>query len=100
MPAFVKTPRFILGAILVLWVLYVIYANYQFDLIKFYLLPFGVFVGMRVSSLILASAIFGAAVTLVIQWLWRRDVNSVSSVTAPPASAPSVSVPPTNKTIA
>ncbi len=97
MPSFMKTPRFIFGTILVLWVLYVIYANYQFDLIKFYLLPFGVFVGMRVSSLILASAIFGAALTLVIQWLWRRPSNNVSSVTAPPAS---VSVPPSSKTVA
>ncbi len=99
MPAFVKTPRFILATILLLWVLYMIFANYRVNVIEFHLVPL-VKVVTSVSSLILASAIFGAGVTLLIQWLWRRDVNSISSVTAPPPSAPSVSVPPTNKTIA
>jgi hypothetical protein len=93
MPAFVKTPKFILGTLLVLWVLYVVYANYQFDLIKFHLLPF-VFVGTRLSSLILGSAIFGSIVTLLIQWLWRRPSEVVVTPISPPSPMSSPPPPP------
>lgn len=99
MPAFVKTPRFIIATLLLLWVLYMIFANFRINVIEFHLVPL-VMIVMRVSSLAIASALFGAGVTLLVQWLFRRDVNIVSSVTIPPAPAPSVSVPPTNKTVA
>lgn len=88
MPAFAKNPKFIIGTIVVLWVLYVIYANFQFDLIKFYVLPFGVFIGVKLSTLIIGAMIFGSLATLIIQWLWRRPAEVV---TAAPPSAPRMS---------
>ncbi len=100
MPAFAKNPKFIIGTIVALWVLYVIYANYQFDLIKFHLFP-GFFIGTRLSSLIIGAAIFGSVATLVIQWLWRRSSNVAPTVVIAPApSTPTSTTAPINKTVA
>lgn len=87
MPAFVKNPKVIIGTLVILWVMYVIYANFQLDMVTFYLLPFNVLkLQLKLSAIIIGAAIFGAAATLVIQWLWRRPSNSSSSATA--SSAP------------
>ncbi|HEY6419937.1 MAG TPA: hypothetical protein VIX59_13115 [Candidatus Binataceae bacterium] len=89
MPAFVKTPRFIVGTILVLWVAYVLYANFQLDPVRFYLLPFHILeLQLRLSAVVIGAAVFGAIVTFVTQWLWRRSKNDspvtvVSSRTVP-----------------
>ena len=89
MPEFAKNPKVIIGTIVVLWVAYVIYANFQPRMVDFYLLPFGVVLQFKLSTVIVGSAIFGALATIIIQWLWRRPSNS-SSVTAPmsPPSTP------------
>ena len=83
MPAFVKSPKFIIGTIVVLWVAYVIYANFQPKTVDFYLLPFGVIVQFKLSTVIIGAAIFGAVATIVIHWLWRRPSNSSSAGSAP-----------------
>ncbi len=85
MPAFVKSPKFIIGTIVVLWVAYVIYANFQPKTVDFYLLPFGAIVQFKLSTVIIGAAIFGAVATIVIQWLWRRPSNSSSAPSAPPS---------------
>jgi hypothetical protein len=84
MPAFVKSPKFIIGTIVVLWVLYVIYANFQVDMVTFYLLPFNILkLQLKLSAVIIGAAIFGAVATIVIHWLWVRPSNSSTAVTAP-----------------
>ncbi|HLX36513.1 MAG TPA: hypothetical protein VKR29_01890, partial [Candidatus Binataceae bacterium] len=84
MPAFAKNPKVIIGVIVVLWVAYVIYANFQIEMVTFYLLPFNILkLQLRLSAVIIGAAIFGVAATLVVQWLWRRPSNSSSAVTAP-----------------
>jgi hypothetical protein len=91
MPAFAKNPKFIFGALVILWVLYVLYANFQIDMVTFYLLPFNILkLQLRLSAVIIGAAIFGAVVTIVIHYLWVRPSNSASSaVTAPiPPSTP------------
>src|SRR5208283_386610 len=61
MPAFVKSPKFIIGTIVVLWVAYVIYANFQIEMVTFYLLPFNILkLQLRLSAVIIGAAIFGA----------------------------------------
>src|SRR5271169_6267593 len=83
MPAFVKNPKFIIGTIVVVWVAYVIYANFQIDMVTFYLLPFNILkMQLRLSAVIIGAAIFGALATIVIHWLWVRPSNSSSSATA------------------
>jgi hypothetical protein len=99
MPAFVKNPKFIIGTIVVLWVAYVIYANFQIDMVTFYLLPFNILkLQLRLSAVIIGAAIFGALATIVIHWLWVRPSNSSSSATAPmPPPSPST---PRSSTVA
>lgn len=96
MPNFVKSPKFIISSIVALWVIYVIYANFQVDMVKFYLLPFGILtLQLKLSAIVIGSALFGAAVLFAIQYFWRRGSSNPSV----PSSA-TVAVPPSNKTIA
>jgi hypothetical protein len=90
MPAFAKSPKFIISTIVVLWVVYVIYANFQIDMVTFYLLPFNVMtLKLRLSAVIIGAALFGSIATIVIHWLWVRPSNSSSAVTTPTSpSAP------------
>ncbi len=84
MPAFGKSPKFIIGTIVVLWVAYVIYANFQIEMVTFYLLPFNILkLQLRLSAVIIGAAIFGAVATIVIHWLWGRPSKSSSAATAP-----------------
>ncbi len=88
MPAFAKNPKFIIGSLVVLWVAYIIYANFQPKTVDFYLLPFGVIIQFKLSSVIIGAAIFGVLATLTIQFMWRRPSNDASSVAAPISPAP------------
>ena len=88
MPAFAKNPKVIIGTIVVLWVAYIIYANFQPKFVDFYLLPFGVMLQFKLSTVIIGAAIFGVLATLIIQYLWRRPSNETSSVSAPSSPAP------------
>ena len=99
MPAFAKNPKIIIGTIVVLWVAYILYANFQPKVVDFYLLPFGVIIQFKLSSVIIGAALFGVLATLTIQYLWRRPSNEVSSIPQPTPSSPP---PPTpiSKTVA
>jgi hypothetical protein len=88
MPAFAKNPKFIIGTIVVLWVAYIIYANFQPKVVDFYLLPFGVIIQFKLSSVIIGAAIFGVLATLIIQYMWRRPSNDIPSVASPSSPAP------------
>ena len=90
MPAFAKNPKFIIGTLVILWVAYVIYANFQIDMVTFYLLPFNILkLQLRLSAVIIGAAIFGSLATIVIHWLWTRPSNSSVAVTTPiPPSSP------------
>lgn len=91
-PAFVKNPKFIIGALVVLWVAYVIYANIRLSPVQISLIPFLVTLQINVSALIVVSGAFGCAATLVIQWLWRRrrSKNGSASAAAPAANSSTV----------
>ena len=78
MPSFLKNPKFIAGTIVVLWVAYVIYSNVDKS-VDFYLLPFNIVkLQLRVSAIVISSAIFGSIVTLVIQFFWNRRSKNAS----------------------
>jgi heme/copper-type cytochrome/quinol oxidase subunit 2 len=87
MPAFVKSPRFIIGAIVVLWVVYVLWANFQLDPVKVHVIPLAATLDFRVSAVIIGSAIFGVIITLVVQWLWRRRSSKNASQSAADSAA-------------
>lgn len=93
MPAFAKSPKFIFSALIVLWLAYVIYENFQLPRVEIHLLPFGLlFLQVPVSAILIGAAIFGAIVTLLTQWLWRRrsSKNASQSAAASVASAKTV----------
>jgi hypothetical protein len=98
MPAFAKNPKVIIGTIVVLWVAYIIYANFQPKTVEFYLLPFGVIIEFKLSSVIIGAALFGVLATLIIQYLWRRPSNEVSPVIHETPSSPAPA--PRSKTVA
>ena len=77
--------------ILVAWVLYVIYANFQLPPVEIHLLP-KVMLQFRVSAIIIMAAIFGAVATLWAQWLWRRrsSKNAAESTAAAASSSKTV----------
>ena len=89
MPSFLKNPKVIVGTIVVLWIAYVIYNNLERS-VDFRLLPFNILtLQLRVSAVVVASALFGALATIVVQFLWkRRSKNAVSP--APVASSSTV----------
>jgi hypothetical protein len=83
MPAFLKNPKFIISAIIVAWLAYVIYANSELEPVSFRMLPFGVQLSINVSGLVVACLIAGSVLTLAGQWLWRRwRASSHDSVSA------------------
>jgi len=86
MPSFLKNPKVIVGTLVILWIAYVIYNNLEKS-VDFRLLPFNLLtLQLRVSAVVIASALFGALATIVIQFLWkRRSKNAVSP--APVASS-------------
>jgi heme/copper-type cytochrome/quinol oxidase subunit 2 len=89
---FWKRPKFWGAFILVAWVLYVVYANFQLSPVEIHLLPKLVSLQFRVSALIIMSAIFGAVATLWAQWLWRRrsSKNAAESTAAAASSSKTV----------
>lgn len=91
-PAFVKSPKFIGGAIVFLWVAYVVYWNHQLNPIEIQLFPFLKPAQLNVSSVIVGAALFGCLAALMIQYFWRRgrSKNGSTASTAPGASTNTV----------
>ncbi len=85
MPAFLKSPRFIVSAIVVAWIAYVIYFNSRLEPIQIKLLPF-VDLQINVSAVIFGGIVVGAFLAVWIQSIWRRwrdSKNAPVSATAP-----------------
>ena len=87
-PAFVKNPKFIGGAIVVLWVTYVVYWNFRLEPISIQLFPVMKPEQLSVSSVIIGAALFGVLATMAVQFFWRRgrSKNGSDAVTASAAS--------------
>jgi hypothetical protein len=88
LPAFLKNPKFIVTAIIVAWLIYLIAANLQPAPFEVHLLPFIATLQVRVSAVLIAAAIFGALVTLVVQYQWRRwNSSKPTSASAAPGDS-------------
>jgi uncharacterized membrane protein (DUF106 family) len=83
MPAFVKTPRFIISTIFLIWLIAVIWDNHAEPAVNVWFGPF-LHYQIRLLWILVGSAIFGAVVALVIQYMWthRASKNAISSVAA------------------
>ena len=92
-PGFVKNPKFIGAAIVVLWLAYVIYWNHRLNPIEIQLFPFLKPLQINVSWVIIGAAIFGSIITLTVQFIWRKGRSKTGSVE-------SAALPGSNKTVA
>lgn len=83
MPAFVKTPRFIISTIFLIWLISVIWQNHNEPPVYVFYAPF-FSIHIRLVWALVSAAIFGAAVAIVIQLMWthRASKNASSSVAA------------------
>ena len=89
---FWKQPKFWLAAVLVLWLAYIIGSNLE-QLVPIHIIPWLLQPYLKVSTIVIASAIVGALLTLGIQFFWRRgrsSKNASQSTPAPDASSSTV----------
>ena len=83
---FWKWPRFWIGAVVVLWLAYIIYANSQLAPVEIRIIPWFVKLQLRVAAVIVGGAILGSLLTLAIQFLWRRRGSSKNGAVSAPAA--------------
>lgn len=86
---FWKQPKFWAAAIIVLWLAYIIGANLE-QIVTIHLIPLLVQPNLKVSTIVVFSAIVGAALTLIVQYYWRRfraSKNAAQSAPAPGANS-------------
>jgi hypothetical protein len=87
---FWKHPKFWLAAVLVLWLAYVIGSNLE-QVVTLHIIPWLLQPILKVSTIVIVSAIFGALITLGIQFNWRRSSKVVAqSATAAGSSSSTV----------
>ena len=86
MPKFAKNPKVIIGAIVVLWVAYIISANVNLE-IDVRLIPFVATLNFKVPAIMIGAAIFGSGATLIIQWLWKHRSSKNGSASAAASAA-------------
>ncbi len=80
MPSFAKNPKVIASAFIILWIAYILYANFfQLDPVQIHLLPLAATLQLKVSAIVIGSAIFGSVATLIVQWAWRRRHSNPGS---------------------
>jgi hypothetical protein len=86
---FWKRPKFWVGLVLIAWVAYIMYENFQLSPVEIRLIPFFATLQLQVSAIIVGSAIVGSVATLAAQFLWRRRASSKNGAqsTAAPASS-------------
>jgi hypothetical protein len=87
MPKFWKWPRFWIGLLLILWLGYILSGNLE-TAVTLWVVPLWVHPVVRLSWIIFGSAVFGAGLTLLIQFAMRRRSSKYASASAAaPASS-------------
>jgi len=83
MPAFVKTPKFIISTIFLIWLISVIWENHNQPPVYVFYAPF-FSIQARLIWVLVVAAIFGAALALIVQYMWthRASKNASSSLAA------------------
>jgi uncharacterized integral membrane protein len=85
MSEFWKRPKFWIGAIIILWLVYLVYANSQPAPVEIHLIPWFVTLQLKLSAIIIGGGVVGALIALAIQYLWRRRGSSKSNSASNPA---------------
>jgi hypothetical protein len=93
MPQFWKWPKFWIGLILILWLIYLLSGNLE-QSVTLFLVPLFVHPTVRVSTIVFGSMILGCALTLLIQFAWFRRASkyAAASTAEPPPESSSKTV--------
>ena len=87
---FWKQPKFWLAAVLVLWLSYIIGSNLE-QVVTIHIVPWLLQPYLKVSTIVIASAIVGVILTLGIQFIWRKGGSSKKAAQSSAASGASSS---------
>lgn len=87
---FWRQPKFWLAAVLVLWLAYIIGSNLE-QIVTIHIIPWLLQPTLKVSTIVIASAIVGALLTIGTQFMWRRGRSSKNASQSTPAPAASSS---------
>jgi len=87
---FWKQPKFWAAVVLVLWLSYIIGSNLE-QVVTIHVVPWLLNPYLKVSTIVVASAIVGALLTLGIQFMWRRGRSSKNASQSTPAPGTSSS---------
>ncbi len=88
---FWKWPKFWIGLVIILWLVYVISANLD-QSVTIFVVPFLVQPIVRVSAVVIGALIAGSILTLLVQFAWRRRASkyAAASVAAAESSTSTV----------
>lgn len=91
MKEFWKRPKFWIGAIIILWLGYLLTANLT-QPVEIYIVPHFVHRTVTAAALMIVAAIIGCLLTLYIQFAWRNrsSKNAVASPATPVSSSSTV----------
>jgi hypothetical protein len=78
MPAFVKTPRFIISTIFLIWLITTIWQNHNVEPVNIYYAPF-LRLQVPVFWVLIVTASLGAAVALVGAYMWTHRASKKAS---------------------
>lgn len=88
MTEFWKRPKFWIGAIIILWLGYLLTANLT-QPVEIYIVPHFVHRTVTAAAVMLVAAIIGCLLTLYIQFAWRKRSSKNAVASAPPVSSSS-----------
>jgi uncharacterized integral membrane protein len=91
MREFWKRPKFWIGVIVFLWLVYLFDANLN-QPVELFVVPLFLHRTLPVAAVILAAGMLGCFLTLLIQFSWRRrsSKKTLSSAAPPPSSSKTV----------
>jgi hypothetical protein len=89
MTEFWKRPKFWIGLVVILWLAYIMYENFQLTPVDIRLIPYFATLQLKVSAIIVGSALAGCLATLGVQFLWRRRGSSKNAAVSAAASVSS-----------
>ena len=83
---FWKWPKFWIGLVIILWLVYVISANLD-QSVTIFIVPFLVQPIVRVSAIVAGSIITGCILTLLVQFAWRRRASKYAAASVAAAGS-------------
>ncbi len=88
---FWKRPKFWIGLIIILWLIYVLSGNLE-QSVTIFVVPIFLHPMVRVSAVVGASILTGCLLTLLVQFSWRRRASKYAAASVAAAESSSNTV--------